>query len=72
MASVTCEEMDGVFRLACKFPGFTFKSSELSNLEVNFFWASDVVDSFNREWGIGETGRGRSSSEKMDRSSPFH
>jgi len=70
--SVTWEEMEGVFKLACRFPGFTPDSSELSNFDGNFLWVSDAVDSFVSECGMGETGKGRSSIEKMDKSSPFH
>ena len=50
--SVTCEEMDGVFKLACRLPGFTFNSSELSTFWDFCLWASDVTDSLRSEVGI--------------------
>jgi hypothetical protein len=71
--SVALEEIDGVFSLTFRLPGFTLETSEFSFLVFGpAFKTNDVVELLVGEGGIGESGRGRSSSEKMDKSSPFH
>ena len=72
-ASVSFDEIEGVFNLSFRFPGFTVESSEKSLFVLGpAFWSKVVVDSLVGVGGIGERGNGRSSKEKIDRSSPFH
>lgn len=78
-ASVRREEMEGVFNFAFRFPGLTVDSSENSFLVLGPDFGSrkesddnEADESLRGVGGIGERGKGRSSSEKIERSSPFH
>lgn len=69
--SVTSDEIEGVFNLDFKLPGLIVDPSEIS------FFVLDpaskvVVDAFIGVGGTAESGSGRSSREKIDKSSPFH
>lgn len=68
-ASESLDEIDGVFKLALRLPGLTVDSSEFSLL---VFGPSRVVVDSLGVGGMGESGRGRSSRENIDKSSPFH
>jgi hypothetical protein len=60
-------------RFCLKFPGFTFNSAESSLLIPGPGFCTRLeVDPFEGVGGTVESGRGRSSKEKIDRSSPFH
>lgn len=71
--SVCLDVIEGVFKAAFKLPGFTVDSSEFCFLVFGpAFWStSDEVDSLGME-GLGSSGSGKSSKEKIERSSPFH
>ena len=71
-ASVSLDDIEGVFKEAFRFPGFTVDSSEFSLLVLGPALSSVTVEPLVGVGGIGESGKGRSSREKMDRSSPFH
>lgn len=71
--SVNLDEIEGVFNLAFRFPGLTVTSSEWSFLVfVPCFLSKEAVEALDGVGGIGDSGRGRSSKEKIERSSPFH
>jgi hypothetical protein len=72
---VGVDEIEGVLSLAFKLPGLTVDSSESSFLVVAAaaaFSTNEVVDSFLGVGGVASRGSGRSSREKIDKSSPFH
>ncbi len=72
-ASESFDEIDGVFSLALMLPGFTVDSSENSFLVFGPAFGTRLVEEpFTGEGGIGESGKGRSSRENIDKSSPFH
>lgn len=68
------DEIEGVLSLAFKLPGLTVDSSEFSFLVAApaAFSSKEVVDSFLGVDGLDSRGSGRSSWEKIDKSSPFH
>lgn len=72
-ASEGFEEMDGVLSLSFMLPGLTVDSSEKSRFVLGPALGTRLaVESVGGELGMGESGRGWSSREKMERSSPFH
>lgn len=71
--SVCFDEIEGVLSVAFKLPGFTVDSSEFCFLVFGpVVWStSDELDSLGVE-GLASSGKGKSSREKIERSSPFH
>lgn len=67
------DEIEGVFNLSFRLPGFTADSSENAFFDIGpALWTKLVVDPLEGEGGSGDRGKGWSSNEKMDKSSPFH
>lgn len=70
--SVCCEDIEGVFSFDFRFPGFTVDWLEKSFLVVGPALSKVVEESLVGVGGRGDNGSGRSSREKIDKSSPFH
>jgi hypothetical protein len=72
-ASDAFEDMEGVLSLFLMFPGLTVDSFENSFFVLGPAFDPRLEDeSFVGDGGRGESGRGRSSNENIDKSSPFH